>query len=151
MTILLSLALLGAPSFAAPCSETAAVRVDSAKGLLREAHDAPAVDKAALVERARILLERTLDDDPSCRRAEKLKDHADGLAEDVQALSTAAAREGVLARAAETLDVLEAEGVEDPLDVEALRFQLAALDEVMPDDDRVAALSQRAAALGGER
>ena len=69
----------------------------------------------------------------------------------MQALSTAAAREEVLARAEESLELLESEGVADPLTLETLRFQLAALGEVMVGDDRVEDLAARAAELGGER
>ncbi len=151
MTILLLLSMLGPPASASDCSETATLRVDAAHELLLDAREAPAIDKAALLERARILLDRTLDEDPTCKSARALKAHADGLVTDVQALSTAAAREEVLARAEESLELLESEGVADPLTLETLRFQLAALGEVMVGDDRVEDLAARAAELGGER
>ena len=62
----------------------------------------------------------------------------------------AAAREEVLARATRYVTAMEENGVTDHGDLEALRFQIAALGDHLPDDERVEELARRAAALGEE-
>jgi|GEM_PF-2831324 len=147
--LLLSLTLiLSTPADSARCGPDASARVDAASDLIDQAFDADPIDKAAVLERARILLERTLEDEPDCRAAVKLKAHADGLHQDMEALSSAAAQEAVLVRAADTVTVWESGGVTDPDALQALRFQLAALHQLRPDDARVTDLNDRARALG---
>ncbi len=148
MTILIALLWLTGTAEAGGCSADARARVDSAEQLMVEARQAPAVDKAAVLERARILLERTLKDDPNCRSAARLKTKADELKDDMEALSSAAAREEVLARATRYVTAMEENGVTDYASLEALRFQIAALGDYLPDDERVEDLARRAAALG---
>ena len=150
-TWLLLTALAASPAQARTCTGDATLRVDAARDLIDDAYEADPVDKAPLLTRAVILLERTVDDDAGCAPARKLLSQATRLQADFEALSSAAAQESALVRAEETLTAFETEGVDDAADLEALRFQLAALGQLLPGDARLAPLARRAAALGGAR
>jgi hypothetical protein len=139
--------LLSAQADAARCSAAATARVDAAEDLLAQAYDAAPIDKAAILERSLILLERTLDDEPACKAAQKLKAHADTLHDDFEALSTAAALEQAIRDAEARVADAEDRGLADPEDLQTLRFHLKALSQLLPGDDRVDGLMTRAAAL----
>ena len=136
---------------ATPCGEAATARTQAASELLAQLADAEAIDKAALLERARILLERTLEEEPGCGDARSLKEKADGLVDEMQARSTLAAMEEALVNADRMLKYMEKKGAGDPSDLEALRFQLAELGRRLPGDERVEALAARAARIKVDR
>ncbi len=146
MPFLLYLFLLGSSQGDEPCTEIAAARVESAQGLVEESAEAPAIDRAAILERARILLERTLDEDPACQAASDLKIRADQLFEETEPLSSAAAMEETLHRASRRVAEMEQNGA-TAADLEALRFQVAALVDRLPGDVRALELARRAAEI----
>ena len=131
------------------CDETALTRVEAADQLISTARTATALDQAPLLERAQILLEKTLEDDPSCDQAQTLLSLTETLKPEFQANSAAAAVDAIIVRAADTLTILERDGVTNPEVLETLRFQLAALARELGDTERVNSLTERAAALAG--
>ncbi len=111
MTSWMLLTLLAGPTAqAGACDDDAAARVEAADRLVDLAFDAEPVEKAPLLTRAIILLERTLEDAPGCADAEALRTHATKLHRDIEALSTAAALEDALVRVEADLVRFEAEG-----------------------------------------
>jgi len=134
---------------AKPCDDAAQARVEAAQGLIDSLHKSHERDRAAVLERARILLERTLEAAPGCKAAHTLQQRADNMVGEVEAVSTRAALEEILADATRYVDTYEKEGVKNVADLEALRFQIAGLKDRLPGDERVDALAARAAALQG--
>ena len=151
MILFTQLVLLAHLAQATPCGGTAAARVEAADGLMVQLADAEDIDKAALLERARILLERTLEEEPGCVEAHVLKRKADGLVDEMQARSTLASMEEALARAGRILAEMEKSGIQDSAELEALRFQLAELGQRLPGDERVEGLAARAALIKVKR
>jgi hypothetical protein len=138
---------LSFPVQADTCDETAEVRVEAADQLIVDARVAEAIDQAPLLERAQILLENTLEADPSCEPARALLALIETLEPEFRANSAAAAVDVVLSRAGEILLSLETEGVSNPDVLETLRFQLAALDRELGENELLDSLTERAAAL----
>jgi hypothetical protein len=134
-----------------PCDDAAQARVEVAQGLIDSLEKTSARDRAAVLERARILLERTIEQAPGCESARTLLDQAEAIVEEVAAVSSSAALEEILADATRYVEAYEKEGVKDPTDLEALRFQIAGLKDRLPGDERVDALAARAAALQDKR
>ena len=147
MSLLGLFLLLHSPAEAGRCGPDATLRVDAARDLYEEAYEAAPIDKAALLERTLILLERTLEDEPGCKAAQKLLKRVDAVQADMEALSTAAALEQALLDAGERVADYEQGGVTDPEALQTLRFHLQALGQLLPDDERVLGLQARAAAL----
>ena len=146
MPLLLYLLLLGTSQGEEPCTEIATARVASAHGLLEASVETAVIDRAAILERARVLLERTLEEDPTCEAATDLKHRADQLFEEAEPLSTAAAVEETLHRATRAAEQMEQNGTTPP-ELEALRFQVAALVDRLPGDVRALDLARRVAAI----
>jgi ABC-type histidine transport system ATPase subunit len=107
----------------------------------------PETRKAMQVERARILLERVLSEEPKCGDATTLKKQADRLFEEVEVLSSNAAAEQVLARAERLVASLEGTEKVDPAELQATRFLIAALARRLPTEPKVLLLAERAAVL----
>jgi len=119
----------------------------SAEGLIEGLDEAPALERAAVLERARILLEKTVRDAPGCTGAQVLKNRADSLVAETAGVSTQAALEQTLSDTTRIVADYEKEGVADAADIEALRFKIAALERRLDGDERVKALAVRAAGL----
>ena len=136
---------------AAPCDEAAQARTEAAEALIEGLDETPALDRAAVLERARILLERTVRDAPRCKAAHALQKRADSLVAEMSEVSTEAALEQTLTDTTRIVTIYEKEGVRDPADIEALRFKIAALENRLAGDERVVALAVRAAALQVKR
>lgn len=133
-----------------PCDDAAQVRVEAAQGLIDSLEKTHERDRAAVLERARILLERTIEQAPGCTAAHTLQKQANALVGEVGAVSTRAALEEILVDATRYVEAYEKEGVKNAADLEALRFQIAGLRDRLPGDERVDALATRAAALEGK-
>jgi hypothetical protein len=144
------LLLAPSPARAAGCTEMGLARVESARLLLAEAPEVPDIDRASLVERAIILLERTLEAEASCADARSVLKDAQKLLKKVTPVSVAADFEAAVAQASARLQDAEASHPRDPEEIETLRFMIASLLDIKPQDTRLLALARRAAALRGE-
>ncbi len=148
MTTLLLVPLLAlAPVQAADCFPLSADRIASAEALLDESLEAEAIDRASIVERARILLERVQDEDPGCKTAKSLHKQATKMLKAAEPVSQAASLEDALMHALERVEALEQAEQPDPAEIEVVRFMLAELGNHYPDDERVDALVRRAVAV----
>lgn len=148
--LILTLAM-ALPAQAGRCSETSLARIQSAQALLATVPQTPAIDQAGVVERARILLEKVVDDEPRCKDAWVVKAEADGTVLTVTPISREANLEEAVAEATARVEEMEKANPRDPEDLEVLRFFLADLEKAAPEDQRVKALASRAAVLGGGR
>ncbi len=100
-----------------------------------------------MVERARILLERTSEEDADCKTAKKLHKQATKMLKAAEPISQAASLEDALIHALERVEALEQAEQPDPGEVEVVRFMLAELGRHYPDDERVDALVRRTLAV----
>jgi len=141
----------GAAHAGSTCNSISVARMESAQALLEGLKDVPDSRKAMQVERARILLEKTLKEDAACEPAKTLRGQADRIFVEIEHLSSDAAAEETLLRATSLVQALEAATEWDPAEVQATRFLIAALADRLPGDVRVPALAKRAANLGGEK
>lgn len=152
MHTLALMVFLSLPSaHAGKCSETALLRIEAAKSLLAQVPSTPAIDQSSVVERARILLEKVVDEEPRCKDAWVIKAEADGEVLTLTPVSRDANLEAAIAEAGSRLAELEAMSPRNAEQLEALRFFLHDLSSVAPDDKRVQDLASRAARLGGAR
>ena len=148
MTTLLLVPLLAlAPVQAADCFPLSADRIASAEALLDESLEAEAIDRASIVERARILLERTQEDDADCKDAKKLHKHATRMLKAAEPISMAASLEDALMHALERVETLEQAEEPEPAEIEVVRFMLAELGNHYPGDERIDALVRRTVAV----
>jgi hypothetical protein len=144
MTALFLVHLLAlAPVHADACKPISVQRVASAQALLDQSLEAEAIDRASVVERARILLERTMDDDGGCKDAKQLHKQASKMLKAAEPISQAASLEDALMHALERVEALEQATQADPGEIEVVRFMLAELGRHYPDDERVDALVRR--------
>ncbi len=146
--------LLSGPAQADDCSQAALARIASAQTLLEQSLSTEDIDRSATVERARILLERTMEDDPGCRDARSLHRKASRMLRAAEPISQAASLEAALMHALERVEALEQAPEPARDEIEVLRFMLAELGRLYPEDDeRITALVRRVHALdeGGEK
>ncbi len=148
MTSLLLVPLLAlSPAKADPCNAASVQRIASAEALLDQSLEVEAIDRASMVERARILLERTQEDDADCKDAKKLHKQATRMLKAAEPISMAASLEDALVHALERVEALEQAVEPDPTEVEVVRFMLAELGNHYPGDERVDALVRRTVAV----
>ena len=148
MTALYLVSLLAlAPARADTCKPISVQRIASAQALLDQSVEVEAIDRSSMVERARILLERTQDDDPGCKTAKSLHKHATKMLRAAEPVSMAASLEDALMHALERVEALEQAEQPDPGEIEVVRFMLAELGNHYPDDERVEALVRRTVAV----
>jgi hypothetical protein len=145
MTALLLVPMLAlAPAQADACEPLSVQRITSAQALLDQSLEAEAIDRASFVERARILLEHTQEDDAGCKAAKSLHKQATKMLKAAEPISQAASLEDALMHALERVEALERAAEPDPGEIEVVRFMLAELGNHYPDDERVDALVRRA-------
>lgn len=148
MTALLLVHLLAlSPVQADSCKPLSVQRIASAQALLDQSLEAEAIDRAATVERARILLERTQDEDGACKAAKALHRQASKMLKAAEPIAQAASLEEALIHALERVEALELASPADPGEIEVVRFMLAELGNHYPDDERVDALVRRTLAV----
>ncbi len=148
MTALLLVPLLAlTPAHADACKPISVQRIASAQALLDQSLEAEAIDRASMVERARILLERTSQDDTGCKTAKSLHKQAGKMLAAAEPISVAASLDDALMHALERVEALELAAEPDRGEVEVVRFMLAALGSYYPDDERVDALVRRVIAV----
>lgn len=144
MTALLLVPLLAlAPAQADACKPISVQRIASAQALLDQSLEVEAIDRASMVERARILLERTSEDDAGCKSAKSLHKQAGKMLKAAEPISMAASLEDALMHALERVEALEQAAEPDHGEIEVVRFMLAELGNHYPDDERVDALVRR--------
>ena len=144
MTVLFLVPMLAlAPAQADACTPISVQRIASAQVLLDRSLEAEAIDRASIVERARILLERTQEDDAGCKAAKSLHKQASKMLKAAEPISMAASLDDALMHALERVEALEQASEPDPGEVEVVRFMLAELGNHYPDDERVDALVRR--------
>ncbi|MFH1464587.1 MAG: hypothetical protein ABIO70_09375 [Pseudomonadota bacterium] len=147
--ILVAVLSLGAAR-ADTCTDLSEQRLSSARALLDESLDTAntaAIDRSSIVERARILLERTADEDPSCKAAKSMHKQATRMLKEAEPISRAASADDALMHALERVEALEQAASPDREEIETVRFMLAELGSHFPDDERVDALVRRVLAV----
>jgi hypothetical protein len=148
MSPLLLVPLLAlSPAKADSCSTVSVQRIASAEALLDDSLEAEAIDRASIVERARILLERTQEDDADCKDAKQLHKHATRMLKAAEPISMAASLDDALMHALERVESLELAQEPEPAEIEVVRFMLAELGNHYPGDERIDALVRRAVAV----
>jgi hypothetical protein len=148
MTTLLLVPLLAlAPADAGDCKPLSVQRIAAAQALLDQSLEAEAIDRASVVERSRILLERVQEEDKACRDAKKLHRQATRMLEAAEPISQAASLEDALIHALERVEALEQAEHPERGEIEVVRFMLAELGNHYPDDERVDALVRRTLAV----
>jgi hypothetical protein len=148
MTTLILVPLLAmSPVDAGACKPLSVQRIASAEALLQQSLEAEAIDRASVVERARILLERVEEEDQACGDAKKLHKHATKMLKAAEPISQAASLDDALMHALERVEALEQAEQADPGEIEVVRFMLAELGNHYPDDERVDALVRRTLAV----
>jgi len=148
MTALLLVPLLAlAPAQADACKPISVQRIASAQALLDQSLEVEAIDRAGMVERARILLEKTQEDDVACKAAKSLHKQASKMLKAAEPISAAASLDDALMHALERVESLEHAEQPDPAEIEVVRFMLAELGNHYSDDERVDALVRRVIAV----
>ena len=125
------------------CKPLTVQRIASAESLMQRSLTAEAIDRASMVERSRILLERSLDDDPACRAVKSAHRCASRMLKAAEPISQAASLDDALMHALERVEALEQAEEPERDEIEVLRFMLAELGRHYPDDERVDALVRR--------
>ena len=149
MTPALLAALTILPAHAGKCSVTALARIEAATALLAQVPSTPEIDQSSVVERARILLEKVVKEEPRCKDAWVIKSEADGTVLTLTPVSRDANLEAAVTEATERVVALEGASPPNPEHLEALRFFLHDLESIAPEDTRIKSLASRAAKLGG--
>ena len=144
--LLVSLLALS-PARADSCNPMSVQRIASAEALLVQSLEADAIDRASFIERARILLERTQDDDTDCKAAKSLHKQATRMLKAAEPISQAASLDDALMHALERVEELEQAEDADPAEIEVVRFMLAELGNHYQDDERIDALVRRTVAV----
>jgi hypothetical protein len=145
--LLLVTALSLGAARAETCTPLSAQRLTAAEALLDQSLQVEAIDRASLVERARILLERTTEQDPACRSARSLHKQATRMLAEAEEVSRAASADEALIHALERVEALEQAAPAGREEIETVRFMLAELASHFPGDERVDALVRRTLAV----
>jgi hypothetical protein len=144
--ILVTILSLGAAR-ADTCTDLSEQRLVAARALLDESIETAAIDRSSIVERARILLERTADEDPACKAAKSLHKQASRMLKEAEPISLAASADDALMHALVRVEALEQASTPDREEIETVRFMLAELGSHFPGDERVDALVRRVLAV----
>jgi hypothetical protein len=140
--ILVTILSLGAAR-ADTCTDLSEQRLASARVLLDQSLETAAVDRSSIVERARILLERTSEEDPACKAAKSMHKQATRMLREAEPISLAASADDALMHALVRVEALEQAATPDREEIETVRFMLAELTGHFPGDERVDALVRR--------